>query len=459
MPQRPRLALPGALLALALLLAGGAARSRTAPEPPGGSGTVSDSTENAFQHPFPTASRELRRQFFVGNAFFRDAWVAAPSSTTGRDGLGPTYNAVSCSGCHTLDGRGPPFGKSGRVSIALLFRLQHHNGTAFGPEPSYGGQLNPLAIESAEPEGRATVEFAPVPGTFADGTSYELRRPVFRFHDLRFGPFAPGTRVSPRLAPQLPGLGLLEAVREADILALADEKDSDGDGISGRANYVHDAAYGRTALGRFGWKAGQASLLAQNAAAFLGDIGITSSVFSEENCPPAQAKCREAPNGGSPELSDQALMRVTTYIQLLAVPSRRIQDPELVERGERRFHEVRCASCHHPSFTTGPHELDVLSGQKIFPYTDLLLHDMGMELADHSPEGRANGREWKTPPLWGIGLLPTVNRHQSLLHDGRARNVEEAILWHGGEGQASRELYKQLPAEDRHALLEFVNSL
>lgn len=428
--------------------------------PPGGAGTVNDITENAFQHPFPQVSREQRRHFFVGNSFFRDVWVAAPSSTEARDGLGPVFNAVSCSGCHSLDGRGRAFTTGGKVDLSLLFRLSAFDGQRMVDDPYFGGQFNPQAVEGVESEGKVVVNFTAVKGRYPDGTEYELRSPAYTFEGTQF-PWRRETRFSPRQAPQLVGLGLLEAIREEDILALVDEKDADLDGISGRANFVMDKAMNKqNALGRFGWKAGQPSLLMQNAAAFNGDLGITSSLFPEEPCAAHQAGCHASPNGGVPEISDQILTRVTTYTQLLAVPNRRIAELAAVERGERKFTEIGCAKCHTPGFTTGDsHELALLRNQEIRPFTDLLLHDMGMELADHRPEGRANGREWKTPPLWGIGLIPTVSRHQNLMHDGRARGVEEAILWHGGEGNGSREAFKNLSREDRAAVITFVNSL
>ncbi len=451
---------PPALVLAGLVLTLAPASSSLLPDPPGGSGTVNDTTENAFQHPFSDTSREQRRHFFVGNSFFRDVWVAAPSSTLGRDGLGPVYNAVSCSACHSLDGRGPAFTNEGKVHLSLLFRLSSFENGKLGDDPFFGGQFQPIGIEGVKGEGKVEVAFEPVKGRFPDGNAYELRYPIFRFEETSL-PWRRETRFSPRQAPQLVGLGLLEAISEQDILALADPEDQDGDGISGRPNLVPDLSRGgELVLGRFGWKAGQPSLLQQNAAAFLGDIGITSSLFPSESCTSHQTDCLSAPNGGSPELSDLILQRVTTYTRLLAVPNRRIQEPAKVALGEARFTQVGCAKCHTPAFTTGStHELELLRGQRIRPYTDLLLHDMGMELADHRPEGRANGREWKTPPLWGIGLLPTVNRHQNLLHDGRARGVEEAILWHGGEGNASREAYKNLSREEREALLAFVNSI
>lgn len=429
------------------------------PPPPGGSGTVRDETENAFQHPYDGLTRDLQRKFFVGNSFFRDVWVAAPSSTAGRDGLGPTFNAISCSSCHSVDGRGMGFDSAGIIDLSLLFRLSVWDGTGFVPHPSYGDQLNPLALDGVEAEGKVSVDFEMITGAYPDGKKYELRRPHYKFTDLNFGSLD-NTRVSPRVAPQMIGLGLLEAIDQKDILALEDPKDSDADGISGRANWVMNPENNQSELGRFGWKANKSSLRTQNAGAFLGDLGITSSIFPKQNCPESQIKCKQQPNGGEPELNEVLLNRITTYTQLLAVPHRRIKDPTMVAQGDQVFSRIGCVKCHHPSFTTGNnHELEILRNQKITPYTDLLLHDLGMDLADHRPDGKANGREWKTPPLWGIGLIPTVNKHSNLLHDGRARNVEEAILWHGGESELSKNAFMALNEEDRKAVITFVNSL
>lgn len=470
----PRPASSRALIAFAIgasLLLGPApvAVLNAAPDPaetPGGTGSVRDLTRNAFGHPLTGVTNQERREFFVGNSFFRDVWVQAPSSTEGRDGLGPTFNATSCSACHGLDGRGPAFLEANgkvRVDLSLLFRLSGIGVDGFlGDHPIYGDQLNPFGVKGVPGEGQATVEFTAVPVAYPDGRVVNLRRPRYAFANLAFGDLGahPHARFSPRQAPQVIGLGLIEAIPAADILALEDPQDADGDGISGRANWAVDLETGARALGRFGWKAGQPTVRQQSAAAFIGDMGLTSPMFPHENCPPAQTACANAPTGGSPEVTDQQLDRVTTYMRLLAVPARRKpRDPE-VRRGEKLFHQVNCQACHTPRFTTGPDAaMEILRNQLVFPYSDFLLHDLGMELADHRPELMANGREWRTPPLWGVGMIPTVNGHQNLMHDGRARGVEEAILWHGGEAEASKRAFMELPADDRRALIEFVNDL
>lgn len=429
----------------------------------GGETTVFDTTINAFSLPASNLAPDQRRAFFVGNTFFNDNWVVAPASTAGRDGLGPTFNAPACTSCHFKDGRAAPPADSGDGRAGLLFRLSVPGSDAHGgplPEPRYGGQLNDRGIPGVPAEGRMKRTVEPIPGSYADGERYELERPEYAFEDLAFGPMDPAVLTSPRVAPAMPGLGLLEALPEAAILAHADPEDADGDGISGRPNRVWDQAAGATRLGRFGWKANQPTIEQQVAGAFLGDIGITSRLNPAPNCPDPQSACRGAPIGGAPELDDHKLERVTHYSQTLAVPAQRgLNDPE-VRRGEALFAAARCTACHLPELRTGPDAADpALADQVIHPYTDLLLHDMGEGLADGRPDYLATGSEWRTPPLWGIGLVKTVNGHTRFLHDGRARDLAEAILWHGGEATATRDAFRALSSMDRAALLRFLDSL
>jgi CxxC motif-containing protein (DUF1111 family) len=255
------------------------------------------------------------------------------------------------------------------------------------------------------------------------------------------------------------GVGLLEAVPAAEVEAAADPDDRDHDGISGRANHVIDPETGQLALGRFGWKANVASVKAQNAGAFAGDIGITSSVKPDQPCTGAQATCLAQPSGGDPEVSDRKLDQVTFYTRTLAVPARRHAGDPRTRDGQRTFDRIGCESCHTAQLTTGDSDLPSLAHQTIRPYTDLLVHDLGPGLADDRPDGEASGREWRTAPLWGIGLVETVNGHTRFLHDGRARNLLEAILWHGGEAEDARDAFAKLSKQDRDDLLAFLASL
>lgn len=425
----------------------------------GGATTVHDTTAFAYSLPLANMAAADRRAFAVGNNFFNDNWVTAPASTEGRDGLGPTFNAQSCSSCHFRDGRAePPTGTE--PELGLLFRVsQPGAGGATEPVTAYGDQLQDQATNGVPAEGRVIVTYDEVDGTFADGSPYSLSAPSYEIADLQFGPLPAGTMVSPRIAPAMIGVGLLEAVPEADIRAGADPDDADGDGISGRVNEVVDARTGELVLGRFGWKANVATVEQQVAGAFHGDIGITTSLHPDQNCPAGQGACAAAPSGGDPEVDDAKLERVTFYSRTLAVPARRDVGLDVTDQGEELFDEIGCSSCHTPSMTTGESDIAALSAQAIRPYTDLLLHDLGDGLADGRPDGAASGSEWRTPPLWGIGLLETVNGHTRLLHDGRARNITEAILWHGGEAAGAQAAFTELGADERRALVTFIESL
>jgi CxxC motif-containing protein (DUF1111 family) len=409
----------------------------------GGDTTVFDDSKNAFGSPAKNASEEHRDRFVVGNSFFKQNWVTAPASTEARDGLGPLFNARSCSSCHLNDGRGRP-PEPGEDLIGLLFR--------FTNSPTYGGQLQPYGVLDVPGEGVPQIAYEPVPGAYADG-NFELLHPSYGFEGLTYGPLEAGTLISPRVAPQIIGLGLLEAVPEATLVALADPDDVDGDGISGRVSYLDGA------VGRFGWKANQPDVRQQTAGAFLGDMGITSSLHETNDCTAVELECAAALNGGAPEIEEPRLADVVLYTRILAVPARRDLDDAQVLRGEDLFDSLGCASCHTKELKTAASDLPELANQTIRPFTDLLLHDMGPELADNRPDNDASGVEWRTPPLWGIGLIHTVNGHTRFLHDGRARNVEEAVLFHGGEANAAKEAFVAASASDREALLRFLGSL
>jgi CxxC motif-containing protein (DUF1111 family) len=476
---RSRPSPPVALLraAAAALLA--AACGEEAPESPapdstldeseafaGGEATVFDASRMAFAHALPALSGEREDEFFVGNAIFNRGWVTAPASVSQFDGLGPLFNATNCSACHLKDGRGRPPETPDESFLSLLLRLSVPGTDARGaplPEPSYGGQLQGSAVLGVEREGRERVTYTELPGAFADGEAFSLRVPSYAIEELAYGALSPEAMLSPRVAPAVFGLGLLAAVPDATLEALADPEDRDGDGISGRVNPVWDVRRGALAVGRFGWKASRPTLEQQTAGAFLGDMGITSSLFPDEACTPNQPACALKPSGatdGQPELADGHLAGVSFYMHTLAVPGRRRwRDPEVL-RGKQVFFDAGCAGCHVPEIETGELEsFPELSHQRIRPYTDLLLHDMGPDLADRRPDHGASGSEWRTPPLWGIGLVEVVNRHAYFLHDGRARGLLEAVLWHGGEAARSRDLVRELPRDERVALISFLSSL
>lgn len=412
---------------------------------------------DAYTKPLANLSDHDRATVHLGNSLFRKSWRAAPSETTASDGLGPLYNARSCADCHFRDGRGrPPNGPDERA-LSLILRLAK-------PDPAYGRQIQNQAVSGQTPEARVRVHYEEHSATLADREIVYLRRPEYQLSNLRYGPLVSGATFSPRLAPAVFGLGLLEAIAEADIRGGADPNDLDGDGISGRANDVRSTALGRTTLGRFGWKAGQATIADQNAAALSNDIGIANPLAPAlwGDCTSLQSACRAGPHGDSErhsglEVSSKVTRHLTFYLQGLAPPPAR--DRDLAE-GRHLFRKVGCAACHREHFVTGDtHPLAALRGQTIRPFTDLLLHDMGDGLADSMREGEANEREWRTAPLWGIGLTKIVSGHTYFLHDGRARNLTEAILWHGGEAQAARDAFAKLAKSDRAAILAFLNAL
>ena len=448
----------------AAALAAGSFAAGPGPVAPGGALTRQLDNREAFTRPAPGLTPQELRDFNFGNRVFNTNWAVAPASVDAFDGLGPVFNRVSCSGCHLRDGRGRPPVDGDDGMLSMLVRLSVPGVDAHGgpmPHPAYGDQLNDRAIPDVPAEGRARIEWREIPGRYPDGTAYSLRAPTLHVDDAAFGALGDDVMFSARVAPAMPGLGLLEAVPEAAILALEDPDDRDGDGISGRANRVWDPVAGRESLGRFGWKANQATLLSQTAGAANGDMGLTTRVHPDENCVAVQAACGGAKRGDDGvDLRDAHLDKLVFYLQTLAVPARRVVDADAESRGESLFAQVGCGGCHRPVLETAADAMPaLLAGQTFAPYTDLLLHDMGEGLADGRPDFRADGREWRTPPLWGLGLVPTTNGHSFYLHDGRARSLEEAVLWHGGEAERARTGYENLSTDDRRALLAFLRSV
>ena len=433
----------------------------------GGQASVFNATPNAFGQPIPGLEREQELLFFVGNSFFNQNWVVAPASTKARDGLGPLFNARSCASCHFKDGRGRPPEFDGESPTGLLIRLGLPGQDIYGgrlPEPNYGLQYQDQALDGVAKEGDLQIRYEELSGAYPDGTPYSLRKPSYGLKNLAYGEMSSEVTLSARVANQMIGLGLLEAILGDDLLALADPSDQNNDGISGRPNWVWDIQNTQLSLGRFGWKAEQPSILQQVAGAFSGDIGITSDIMLSDHCTVIQKNCTQALNGSNlaneAEIPADDFLKVVLYSSSLAVPAQRDFDVPEVMQGETLFASVGCTSCHTENFTTGIHPtIPALSHQTIRPYTDLLLHDMGEGLADTLRDFQANGNEWRTPPLWGIGLFPIVNKHTYYLHDGRARNLEEAILWHGGEALASKDTFMNLTKQERVALLTFLNSL
>lgn len=452
----------------------------TAPERfedlPAGAATVrARANRDAFSQPSANMGFEGELDFKVGNGLFRKLWVSSPSSTLASDGLGPLFNARSCQRCHIKDGRGHPPEGAEDAATSMFLRVSVPGGDTYGipgyhatqAHPVYGGQLQDFGVAGMAAEYRLDIAYQDITVAMSDGETAILRKPVYTAADPGYGPFGPQAMFSPRVAPQMIGLGLLEAVAAADILAGADPEDTDGDGISGRPNIVWSRAFGEPMLGRFGLKAGAPSIIEQSAAAFAGDIGISNPLYPElwGDCSAEQSACRAAPHGDDDardgfEIDAEGLDLVTFYSRNLAVPARRDLGDAQVLRGKQLFYETGCTACHRPKFVTQRlKDRPEQSFQLIWPYTDMLLHDMGDGLADNRPEAVADGREWRTPPLWGIGLTEQVSGHSYFLHDGRARSLLEAILWHGGEAQPARDAVVTMAKEDREALLRFLGSL
>ncbi|WP_371834207.1 di-heme oxidoredictase family protein [Psychrobacter sp. AH5] len=458
----------------------------------GGDTGVTITSSESYSKPSSNLSASRKGSFFIGNAFFKQPWVIAPASTDSRDGLGALFNVAACQSCHVKDGRGHAPMTSVDDADSLLIRLAMPATTDEQREqlrnsliekvahPMYGGQLQDRGIQGVPAEARIAVTWNDKPVTFADGHVETLRAPTFKLTNPGYGDFDEQMMVSPRVALPMIGLGLLEQIPDADIKAQADSEDKNNDGIRGTFNWVMDPQTGKTALGRFGWKAGQTKLLTQNQSAFNEDMGLTSRIRPVESCTPLQTACLNATTGAdnqgdgkSPvEVSDEVAKFVEFYTRNLAVPHRRDADNELVLAGKKRFYDMGCQSCHTPRYQLPKTDDDHLEqhGQVIYPYTDLLLHDMGDDLADRTIAGKlppksaqveflANSYQWRTPALWGIGLAQTVDPQATFLHDGRARTLMEAVLWHGGEAQKQQQKVLKLDKQGRAELNAFLKSL
>lgn len=421
----------------------------------GGAATVFLANSQAFGSAIPGLAGYDIFMHDLGDALFSQTFVSAPSPLF--SGLGPIYNNVSCVSCHHNDGKGTP--TIGAITSSLLTRISLPGSDEYGGPlsiPGYGAQLQDKAVGGRAAEAKIKIDYTEIPFTFSDGEVASLRKPVYTLNT----PYQvmPGNYMSSvRLAPPVFGLGLLELLPEGTILSFADENDANNDGISGRPNYVHDPLSNKSVLGRFGLKANNPNLMVQVASAFHQDIGITSYVFPRES---SYGQTQYDGLGDDPEIADSMLDATTFYVRTLGVPARRNVTDEAALHGEQIFNQINCSGCHIPTMYTGVDvRLPSISNQRIHAYTDLLLHDLGADLADGRPDYLADGNEWRTPPLWGIGLFSKTNGTPFYLHDGRARTITEAILWHGGEAKRPRDAFVQLSKSDRDALLKFLQSL
>jgi len=445
----------------------------------GAATSTASPNSNAFSQPLGNLDFKGQRDFKLGNGIFKKVWTSSPSSTLASDGLGPLFNARSCQRCHLKDGRGHPPKNNQDRSTSMFLRLSVPPTTteekrkiasgelALIQEPTYGGQFQDFAVPGLPSEGKMIIEYEEFEVPLNDAETISLRKPTYSVSDLGYGPMSKDVLFSPRVSPQMIGLGLLEAIHPADIRNAADPLDKNMDGISGKVSEILDAKTGEKLLGLFGWKASTPTVALQSSGAFAGDIGISNPAAPRHwgDCTENQKACLEMPTGVNKRLGDTEAPKtvmdlVSFYSRNLAVPARRNVNDAQVLRGKEIFYDAGCADCHRPKFVTNRNAAQKEHRfQLIWPYTDMLLHDMGEGLSDNRPVGSAEGSEWRTAPLWGTGLTQTVNGHTFFLHDGRARNRMEAILWHGGEAAVSRDIVAALPKNDRDALVEFLKSL
>jgi len=411
---------------------------------------VAGTAADAFGQPMRGINSAVLAKFNYGLGLFRHERAPIIQSDDTIAGIGPLHNARACVACHIRDGRGaPPDHAAVDGTRSIVFNLV---GPA-GGDGVYGAQIQDQAAGDLPTEGVPRVTWRAHPVTLADGTTVSLRQPLWHVDQPGYGAIDPATQIDARVAPALVGLGLLQAVDADTILAQADPEDLDGDGISGVASMVGppDAPV----LGRFGWRAGAADLMAQAAKAAHLDMGLSVPGLAQPggDCTQAQAACRHRAATGRLDLSANDIFLLAFYVAHLDVPDRRNSHDPAVQRGETVFADLGCGKCHLPRLRTGSAAAPEFANRDIAPYTDLLLHDMGPALAGPA------GPEWRTTPLWGIGLTRAVSGHNLLLHDGRARGFAEAILWHGGEASAARDGFAGLDAADRAALVSFLQSL
>lgn len=399
------------------------------------------------------AATESPLDLAIGRALFERAWVSAPASTKSTDGLGPFYNARSCAACHSATRR-PVADASGRaVPSAIIVKFAG----AAAPDPTYGAQLQTATVHGLPAEGRVQISYQEIPVALADGRVIRLQKPSYRVVDLGYGPLVPATVLSPRVPPSLAGIGLLERIDADTILATADAEKAAG--VSGQPSRPAECAGQADCIGRFGWKASTATIDDQNVLAFSLDIGMSTLRRPAPwgDCTPRESACIKAPHGANPaagetEIAPQLLALIDDFVRAEPAPTRHQVDAAATAAGAALFADIGCAACHRPSYKIAAADG---GSQTIAPYSDLLLHDLGDGLRD--AEGDAG--EWRTAPLWGLGAAERADGPKVYLHDGRARSLEEAILWHGGEATHAAAAAKELTNAEWDALLAFLRSL
>ncbi|AVX03697.1 hypothetical protein MXMO3_01166 [Maritalea myrionectae] len=426
---------------------------------PGGATSSDADGRERLSQPSANLPQDQRMNFTLGEALFDKFWVAAPSSTKASDGLGPLFNARACQSCHIRNGRGRLPENDGEQPVGLAIKLID-TARQMG-DPIYGDQLQLFASGKVQPEAKVAISYHTETVKLDDGEQITLHHPIYEIDNLSHGPIDTAIEISPRIAPPLIGMGLIDQIDPNDILAQADPDDHDGDGISGKANLKGDQ------LGRFGLRADVHNLVQQVANAFSVDMGLSNSKHHDDwgDCTSAQTECRTAPGGtqlnlGKHEIPQKVLDLTAFYTANLAVPKRKNTSDPTVLKGKQAFYDAGCVSCHTPKYVTKREEVaGGNSFQLIWPYSDFLLHDMGDALADRTQSGTVGTREWRTPPLWGIGHTKAVADQERYLHDGRARNLKEAILFHGGEAETAKQNFMALDRTTRDHLIQFLKSL
>jgi len=414
----------------------------------GGDATVDDTSRLAYAQPSPNLTSEHLAMTKTGDADFSLQFFPPPAPE-GHLPLGKKYNHVSCESCHFADGRGLPFFSTGEKGSLAVVRVSMPRGRSTYPSgpvpvPGIGLQIRDHAASGLQPDATVEILWQDAKAfTYSDGTQVSLRVPKLKITLPDGRPLPSNILTSMRVPQALIGVGLLDAVPSRTLLRFEAQRKYYG--IKGHVNYVWDFENETLAVGKFGWKANTVNLIQQTATAFFNDMGVTNPLFPG---PDDQIT-----------LTQDKVESAAFYPRTLAVPARRPLDTDQLVRGEQLFSRMACALCHRPTMMTGANPVPELADQVIHPYTDLLLHNMGPGLADGRPDYAASGSEWRTPPLWGIGLTKVVNIDATFLHDGRARTLEEAILWHDGEARASKNGFARLIKSDREALLAFLGAL
>lgn len=408
---------------------------------------TNDRSRSSLSHAIPGMSDDELDQFVLGRSFFTIPWVEAPAATTARDGLGPLFNANSCASCHPRQGGGAAVTTDGPVDRSIVLRLSRDgNGQ---PDLSYGAQLSINGVQDVPFEGQLNARLNKSMHRYADGTKVELSNPDFFITQLNYAALSKHTKTTALRAPLLMGLGLIDDIPTAQITQYADIDDDNADGISGKPHWVNSLEHGEKRLGRLGWKATATNVIEQTALALHHDMGLTTSWLSAENCAPQQIKCLDYYRSSELDVPPFRLQAMAYFLGHLRTPkSAKIASSE----GEKWFNKIGCNACHRVGYTTK-------HGVTVNPYSDFLLHDMGPQLGAGFKVGDAHVNEWRTAPLWGLGLAKILNPKAGYLHDGRASTIEQAVLWHGGEAQSSQQKFSQLSPAQRQSVIEFLNTL